>query len=90
LADGSCERAIGRDNGAWVSWNELSFGFRLVVERLLAPLDTVPRWAVVVLEANEWSLMFRQGRQQLSLLQLLRSRTPGPWSRDFSRQPLWQ
>ena len=62
------------------------------MEELLAPLDAVTRWAVVVLKADESPLWYGQGWQHLSLLQLCRSRPPGPWSGSgkFSCQPLWQ
>ena len=86
----SGERAIGFDNEVWASWNYLSFELRLVVERLLAPLDAVTRWAVVVLKADESLLWFGQGWQHLALLQLRWSRPLGPWSGESARQPLGQ
>jgi hypothetical protein len=68
LVECSDERAFGFDNEVWASWDHLSFELRLVVERLLAPLDAVTRWAVVVLKADESPLLFRQSRQYLALL----------------------
>ena len=90
MVECSDERASGFDNEVWASWDCLSLELRFIVERLLAPLDAVTRWAVVVLKADESPLLFRQHRQQLSLLQLCRSRPSGPWSGESARQPLWQ
>ena len=90
MVECSDERASGFDNEVWASWDHLSFELRLVVERLLAPLDAVTRWAVVVLKTDESPLWFRQGRQHLALLQLRWSRPLGPWSGESARQPLGQ